>query len=128
MPRVSSGSLVEIGSGTGGFAITAQKAGFDVTAVEMNQRCCDYLNERTEVKAICSDRPLEVLSSLEPARVIALWHVLEHLADPAQMLELAAATLEPGVCWRSASPTSTRCSSVYLGHVGRTWTLLAISA
>jgi SAM-dependent methyltransferase len=116
--EVSPGRLIEIGSGTGGFAVTADSAGFEVTAVEMNQRCCDYLNERTAVHAICSDRPLEVLAALEPARVVALWHVLEHLADPAEMLELAAAKLEPGGVLAIGVPN---IDSLQFRLLGRRW-------
>jgi SAM-dependent methyltransferase len=89
------GHLIEIGSGTGAFAVAAQDAGFDVSAIEMDRRSCDYLNGRN-IRAICSDRPLEVLESLPPARAVALWHVLEHLPNPAQVLEHAAGHLETG--------------------------------
>jgi len=90
------GHLIEIGSGTGAFATAAQKAGFDVSAIEMSERCCRYLSERAGVRAICSDRPLKALASLPPARVVALWHVLEHLPDPVEVIARAAEKLEPG--------------------------------
>jgi len=107
--HVAPGHLIEIGAGTGAFASAAQSAGFDVSAIEMDQRCCEYLSGRG-IRAICSDRPLEVLESLPPARAVALWHVLEHLPNPAEVLERAADKLEPGECWRSRSPTQTRFS------------------
>jgi SAM-dependent methyltransferase len=91
-----SGQLVEVGAGPGGFASAARAAGFDVTAIEMDARCCEYLTRRVGVRAIRSDDPEAVLVGLPPARVIALWHVLEHLADPAGLLARAAERLEPG--------------------------------
>ncbi len=94
--HVGPGPLIEIGAGPGGFASAAKAAGFAVTAIEMDARCCDYLTRRVGVRAIRSDEPAVVLAGLPPARVIALWHVLEHLADPAAMLAGAAARLEPG--------------------------------
>jgi SAM-dependent methyltransferase len=94
--HVPPGHLIEIGSGTGAFAVTAQAAGFDVSAIEMDERCCRYLSEREGIGAICSDLPLEALGSLPPARAVAMWHVLEHLANPAEVLERIAERLEPG--------------------------------
>jgi SAM-dependent methyltransferase len=90
------GRLIEIGAGAGGFATAAKGAGFEVTAVEMDPRCCEYLSGRVGVRAILSSRPEEAIAPLEPARVVALWHVLEHLPDPAGMLAAAADKLEPG--------------------------------
>jgi hypothetical protein len=75
--------------------MAAQGAGFDVTAIEMDERCCGYLSGRG-IRAICSDSPAEVLGSLPPARAVALWHVLEHLTNPARVLERVADELEPG--------------------------------
>ncbi len=92
---VTPGHLIEIGAGTGAFASAAQSAGFDVSAIEMDQRCCESLGEHG-ITAICSDRPLEVLESLRLARAVALWHVLEHLSNPAEVLECVADKLEPG--------------------------------
>jgi SAM-dependent methyltransferase len=94
--HVSGGSLIEIGSGTGGFAITASAAGFDVTSIEMSDRCCRYLNEQPGITAICSDRPLEALASLPAPDVVALWHVLEHLPNPGEVLARVAQKLQPG--------------------------------
>src|SRR5439155_4599400 len=87
--------LIEIGAGTGAFAVTAEAAGFDVTAIEMSEQCCRYLTEREGIEAICTDRPLDALSSLAPARAIVLWHVMEHLPNPAEVLERVAERLEP---------------------------------
>src|SRR5580700_8292318 len=94
--QVAPGRLIEIGSGTGAFASAAQSAGYDVSAIEMSERCCEYLSEREGIRAICSDRPMEALASLPPARVVALWHVLEHLASPAEVLARAVDKVEPG--------------------------------
>jgi SAM-dependent methyltransferase len=112
------GRLIEIGSGTGAFACTAQAAGFEVTAIEMSERCCEYLNEREGITAICSDRPLEVLPSLPPARVVALWHVLEHLSNPAEMFALLAEKVEPGGVLAIGVPNP---SSLQFRLLGRRW-------
>jgi 2-polyprenyl-3-methyl-5-hydroxy-6-metoxy-1,4-benzoquinol methylase len=90
------GRLIEIGAGTGAFASAAQSAGFQVSAIEMSERCCSHLREREGIEAICSDRPLEAIASLAPARVVALWHVLEHLPNPAEVLACVTEKVEPG--------------------------------
>jgi SAM-dependent methyltransferase len=90
------GRLIDIGAGPGGFAAAAKQAGFEVAAIEMDRRSCDYMENRLGVRAICSDEPLAALKELEDARVISLWHVLEHLRDPAAMLAAAAGHLQEG--------------------------------
>lgn len=112
------GHLIEIGSGTGAFASTAQAAGFDVSAIEMSERCCRYLSESEGIRAICSDRPLEVLASLPQARVVVLWHVLEHLSNPAEVLARLADKLEPGGILAIGVPNP---SSLQFRLLGRRW-------
>lgn len=90
------GALIDIGAGTGGFAAAACKGGYDVTAIEMDKACCEYMGSQLGVKALCTDQPLSTLRTLPPARVVTFWHVLEHLREPGEMLAAAAHTLEPG--------------------------------
>ena len=94
--HIAPGRLIEIGAGTGAFAVSAQMAGFQVSAIEMSERCCRYLSEREGIDAICSDRPLDAIAGLSPARVVALWHVLEHLPNPAEVFARVAEKVEPG--------------------------------
>jgi SAM-dependent methyltransferase len=94
--HVEPGALVDVGAGPGGFAAAATDAGFEVTAIEMDARCCEYLENELGVRAIRSEEPIAQLRTLPPARVISLWHSLEHLRDPAEMLAVAAERLEPG--------------------------------
>lgn len=94
-PAGAHGRLVEIGAGFGVFARAARQAGYEVTAIEMDRRCCDYLESVVGVEAIQSDRPEQALAGLPPSRAIALWHALEHLPDPWAVLAAAAANLEP---------------------------------
>lgn len=90
---VSRGRLMEIGPAQGVFAFQAKRAGFDVDVVEMDARCCDYLNTVVGVNAICSATPQDVLPTLPPYDVIALWHVIEHVPDPWTLVESAARSL-----------------------------------
>lgn len=118
LEHVAPGPLIEIGAGTGAFASAAKAAGFDVTAIEMDESCCRYLREREGVAAICSDQPLAALDSLPPARVVAMWHVLEHLPNPAEVLERIAAQLEPGGVLAIGVPNA---SSLQFRLMGSRW-------
>jgi SAM-dependent methyltransferase len=98
------GRLVEIGPGSGAFAHTAKGAGFDVTAIEMVARTAAHLQATVGVAAVNSDDPRTVLSELPPSRAIALWQVIEHLPNPGEVLDAAAANLEPGGALILATP------------------------
>jgi len=93
---VNHGRLLEIGPAYGSFTYLAKKAGFEVDAIEMNARCCQFLNEVVGVHAINSDDPIAVLGKIEPYDVIALWHVIEHLPDPWPTLDAICKSLKPG--------------------------------
>jgi len=95
-PFATGGSLVDIGAGFGLFARAASNAGYDVTAVEMDDRCCAYLERVVGVRVIRSDAPDEALAQLDAVRAVTLWHVLEHLPRPWDLLAAAADRLEPG--------------------------------
>lgn len=95
-PHASAGRLTEIGPGSGVFTVQAVDAGFDVTVIEMDEEGCEHLATTLGVRSVCTSRPEEALLELPESRVIAMWHVLEHLGDPWAVIDAAAANLEPG--------------------------------
>src|SRR5271167_3274256 len=52
--HVAPGALIEIGAGTGAFAAAAKRAGYQVSAIEMDERSCRYIADRLDVRAINS--------------------------------------------------------------------------
>ncbi len=90
------GRLLEIGPAFGVFAWQAKDAGFTVDAIEMDSRCCEFLRDTLGVNAIQSDAPHAAIATLPSHEVIAIWHVLEHLPQPFEFLQAAAANLAPG--------------------------------
>jgi 2-polyprenyl-3-methyl-5-hydroxy-6-metoxy-1,4-benzoquinol methylase len=112
------GSMVEIGPGPGLFTRTAKAAGFEITAIEMDGRYCDYLNTVLGVRAIQSESPAEVLATLGPTRAIVMWHVLEHLNDPWETLARCAQILEPGGVLAVSTPNP---ESIQFRLLGRYW-------
>jgi 2-polyprenyl-3-methyl-5-hydroxy-6-metoxy-1,4-benzoquinol methylase len=95
-PHARGGRLVEIGPGHGVFAVQAKDAGFETAGIEMDPGAVRYLREAVGIEAVESGAPEEALRAMPPSRVIALWHVLEHLPRPWEMLAAAAENLEPG--------------------------------
>ena len=93
---VRGGRLLEIGPGLGGFAYLANEAGFTVETVEMDERSCQFLRGVVGVGATQTTDARGVLAQSPPLQVVALWHVVEHLPDPMETLEAAAAALSPG--------------------------------
>lgn len=91
-----SGRLTELGPGYGSFALLAKDAGFDVTGIEQDPRAAAYLEEVVGARVVRSAEPEAVLPELPPSRVVAAWHVLEHVRRPWDVLEAIAGNLEPG--------------------------------
>ena len=96
---VSAGAVLEIGPSNGMFCRLAQKAGFEVSAIEMDEDCVRFLNEKLGVRVVASAEPAAVLSSENYTYdAICLWHAIEHMASPWTVLEGS-----------SPSPQSRRC-------------------
>lgn len=73
------GSLLDVGAGTGYFAATMQQAGWKVTALEPDETARRNALEVNNIQL----KPLSDFYNLEPGSFdcITLWHVLEHVHD-----------------------------------------------
>lgn len=100
----NNGALLEIGPSFGGFSYLAKKAGFEVDAIEMDFRCCKFLNEVVGINAIQSDDPVNALQNEKAYDVIVLWHVIEHLPNLWKILDIAYKRLKPGGIIALAAP------------------------
>lgn len=93
---VAGGRLVEIGPAIGGFTVLAQEAGYSTSAIEMDSACCQFLRKVVGVEVHETADPISALAAHGPFDVVAMWHVIEHLRNPRQVLAAAAAALRPG--------------------------------
>lgn len=107
--------LLEIGPAFGVFAYQAKQAGYDVSAIEMDARCCDYLRTELQIQTKQADAPERAIAEFAPQDVIALWHVIEHLPDPWALLRNAAAKLRPGGIIVIAAPNPDAWQFKFMG-------------
>ena len=96
--------VLSYGGGIGTFALRAAIAGADsVLEYEVNQRMCDFAMHRAEQLwlaagigidfAATSD--IRVVQDSGPYDLIESWHMLEHVDNPCDVLELYRALLRP---------------------------------
>ena len=115
------GPIVEIGPGPGLFTRVAKDAGFEVTALEMDPHYCSYLSDQVGVMAIQTTEPEAVLPTLPPSRGVVMWHVIEHLPRPWEVLERSVENLAPGGILALSCPNP---DSLQFRTLGRYWTHL----
>jgi 2-polyprenyl-3-methyl-5-hydroxy-6-metoxy-1,4-benzoquinol methylase len=115
---IKTGQLLEIGSGYGGFAYLAKADGFAVNVIEMDTRCCDFLQNIVGVRAINAADPVAALRGMGSFDVIALWQVIEHLPDPWLTLQTLADHLSPNGILILAAPNP---DSLQMRLLGKRW-------
>ncbi|MBS0615249.1 MAG: class I SAM-dependent methyltransferase [Verrucomicrobia bacterium] len=98
------GSLLEIGPAMGVFAYLAKQAGFDVETIEMDEKCCQFLSQTLNIPTIRSDDIATAIPSNRSYQIITLWHVVEHLPNPWQVLDRLVGALAPGGFLLLAAP------------------------
>lgn len=109
--HVPTGRLVEVGPAGGTFAHAARRAGYHVTAIERDERISRHLNDVINIPTINSADPVRALEGLPPTDVVAMWHVIEHLPNPWEVLNAAADLLRPGgaLVLSAPNPDSLQC-------------------
>lgn len=92
------GTLVDIGSGTGYFAGYMKKNGWNITGVELSELARQYSISRFGLTVVS---PPEMASIKDgSADCVTLWHVLEHLYDPLMWLkEISRLLKDDGKCF-----------------------------
>lgn len=89
------GRLLDVGGGTGHRAALFQKAGFDCTVLEPDERALRVARERFGLKAVSGLLETAELPA-EAFDVITFFAVIEHLPVPLETLKIAFRLLRPG--------------------------------
>lgn len=113
---LNTGTILDIGCGTGHFAGMMKKAGWKVTGVEPDKKAREYGSGLFGIDVL---RPEEI-SGL-PGQIfdcITMWHVLEHFHDPFSYAAEISRLLKPGGVCICALPN---CNSYDAGHYGASW-------
>ncbi len=118
---MTTGTLTDIGSGTGYFAAHMQTRGWQVTAIEISDAARLFSEERFGIKAC----PPACISQIPPDATdcVTFWHVLEHLYDPASWLSEVSRILSAGGRCIIALPNF---SSADARWFGRRWAALDV--
>ncbi len=87
--------LIDIGSGPGFFLDEARALGFAVRGIEPSRQAAEFARSRGHdiTNAMFDGR---LAASLSPADAVTMTNVLEHVADPVELLSNAIACLKPG--------------------------------
>ena len=110
------GRILDIGCGTGYFAATMKKEGWDVTGIEPNVKARDFAIRKFAIDLINPQQISELPSGSFDC--ITMWHVLEHFHDPCGYAAEIMRLLKPGGICLSALPN---CSSFDAKHYGKIW-------
>ncbi len=90
---VKTGTLLEIGAGSGTFLALAEQQGFDAYGVEVNRFLAKYINEKLGIP--CQDIPLNFSSfSDKKFDVVYFCDVLSHFYDPISELSKIVSKLK----------------------------------
>jgi SAM-dependent methyltransferase len=109
------GSFLEIGPWIGLTAYSALKRGYEVSVFEREQACVDLLN-RCGIAAVQTADPAEALRNCPRTfDIIGLWHSIEHLPKPWEVVEAAAQALKPGGLLVIAAPNPESAQFLALG-------------
>jgi len=84
---VGPGRLLDVGAGRGRFVAYARSRGWDATGIEPSRRSSAPFVEPVALEAFAPAAPYDA---------ITVWHVLEHVTDPASALARVRAWLAPG--------------------------------
>lgn len=109
--------LLDIGTGTGYFAETMSKRGWEVTATEKSMHAREYAKTHLHLD-ILPESALFTLPSTTTFDVITLWHVMEHLEQLNQTWERLRELLSPNGVLIIAVPNS---QSYDAQHYQETW-------
>ncbi len=114
-------SILEIGCGTGTVLSALARAGYAMAGVEMHERLARRAaeaNPGTSIFSLDVLRPPVEFLRLGPFDAVAMFDVLEHLAEPEAFLRASAALVRPGGLLVGTAPALRLLWSDYDSYAG----------
>lgn len=112
------GQLLDVGAGPGIFVSEAVRHGWDATGIEPSAWAVRHGRQTYGIPMIQGDiSRLEELAA-ESYDVVTLFDVIEHVTDPAELLQAAVARLRPGGLLVLTTP---RFDSILARLMGKRW-------
>lgn len=103
--NLSGKSLLDIGCGTGEHLRTAASMGMSVTGIDVDKTIADYVHTRYGFKMVCGPLLPETFPP-QSFDVVVLWHVIEHLQRPADILRTIHTILKPDGLFLLGTPNA----------------------
>jgi len=89
------GRLLEVGCSYGGFLAEARRDGWDVTGIELSETAASYARDQLSLRVLSGSVQDQLQKLGEPYQVVTLFHVIEHVPDPVQLLEMCRRLIKP---------------------------------
>lgn len=89
------GRLLEVGCSYGGFLAEARRDGWDVTGIELSETAARYAREQLGLRVLQGRLHDQQQQLGEPYQAVALFHVIEHVPNPVQLLEVCRRLITP---------------------------------
>jgi 2-polyprenyl-3-methyl-5-hydroxy-6-metoxy-1,4-benzoquinol methylase len=112
--RAAGRRLLEIGCGAGFFLKAAERAGWQVSGIELSEEASRFAVERLGLD-VRRERAEETTIPPGSADVVAMFDVIEHLFEPRSVLTAAARSLVPGGTIVISTPNYDSISRYLLG-------------
>jgi 2-polyprenyl-3-methyl-5-hydroxy-6-metoxy-1,4-benzoquinol methylase len=90
------GRLLEVGCSYGGFLAEARRDGWEVAGVELSETAACYARDKLNLRVFTGSLHDQLPQLGEPYEAVALFHVIEHVPDPVQLLEQCRKLIRPG--------------------------------
>lgn len=113
------GSLLDVGCGTGDFLYAAKNNGWSVLGIEPNKDARTKANSKVN-NSVFDTSKLESLSA-DSFDVITLWHVLEHLPNLEEQIQIFKKLLKPNGILIIAVPNHNSFDANYYNEFWAAW-------
>jgi 2-polyprenyl-3-methyl-5-hydroxy-6-metoxy-1,4-benzoquinol methylase len=116
--KKSKGSLLDYGCGVGVFTARAERNGWSVQGIELSDAARSRANEKLKNGMVVKERSELSITSYD---AVTLFHVLEHVDDPNEVLQWVRERLNPGGALIIAVPNYESPDAKQYGRYWAAW-------